>query len=251
MAGRPADRHARTPTPGHPGRGPTHGRPARRGGRRHRRLPHARRAPRGTGHPHRGRHRGDPHPPPPTGPVAPRHRAGDLRRDPRAQPPGRPRARPHPRRPRRAASRPAHPGHVGHPRHRPGRQRARRRRTGAGDRAARAAPTPSRSDGVLPEHPGVDRRAWPRRRRRRSSTRCVHDEGDVLVFLAGAADIRRVESLLGGRGRPATSMSVRCSARSPSPSRTWRWPPRRRVAAGSCSPPTSPRPASRSRASAS
>src|SRR3954452_5923933 len=28
------------------------------------------------------------------------------------------------------------------------------------------------------------------------------DEGDVLVFLAGAADIRRVESLLGGRGRP-------------------------------------------------
>lgn len=28
-----------------------------------------------------------------------------------------------------------------------------------------------------------------------------HDEGDVLVFLAGAADIRRVESLLGGRGR--------------------------------------------------
>lgn len=29
-----------------------------------------------------------------------------------------------------------------------------------------------------------------------------HDEGDVLVFLAGAADIRRVESLLGGRGRP-------------------------------------------------
>ena len=29
-----------------------------------------------------------------------------------------------------------------------------------------------------------------------------HDGGDVLVFLAGAADIRRVESLLGGRGRP-------------------------------------------------
>ncbi len=28
------------------------------------------------------------------------------------------------------------------------------------------------------------------------------DEGDVLVFLAGAADIRRVGSLLGGRGRP-------------------------------------------------
>ena len=28
-----------------------------------------------------------------------------------------------------------------------------------------------------------------------------HDKGDVLVFLAGAADIRRVESLLGGRGR--------------------------------------------------
>ena len=30
----------------------------------------------------------------------------------------------------------------------------------------------------------------------------AHDEGDVLVFLAGAADIRRVETLLGGSGRP-------------------------------------------------
>ncbi len=30
-----------------------------------------------------------------------------------------------------------------------------------------------------------------------------HDTGDVLVFLAGAADIRRVESLLGGHDRPA------------------------------------------------
>ena len=99
-----------------------------RGGRRHRRVPHARRAPRRTGHPHRGRHRGHPHPPAPTGPVPPRHRTGDLRRDPRAQPPGRPRPRPHPRRPRRAASRPAHPGHVGHARHRPGGERDRRRR---------------------------------------------------------------------------------------------------------------------------
>ena len=70
------------------------------------------------------------------------------------------------------------------------------------------------------------------------------DAGDVLVFLAGAADIRRVgRARWNGRCRP-TSTCARSSARSRSPSRTWRWPRRRPDVDGSCSPPTSPRPAS-------
>ena len=104
-------------------------------------------------------------------PSLPGTRTGDLRRDPRTQPPGRPRPRLHPRRPRRAAPRPADPGHVGHPRHRSGGGGDRPRPTGAGDHerwpyAPRRHPMAScRSTTV------VDRRASPRRRRPRCSTR--------------------------------------------------------------------------------
>ena len=51
-----------------------------------------------------------------------------VRRDPRAQPAGRPRTGPHPRRPLGAATRAPGAGHVGHPRHRPGRRAPRRGR---------------------------------------------------------------------------------------------------------------------------
>ena len=100
------------------------------------------------------------------------------------------------------------------------------------------------------EHHGVDRRASPRRRRRRSQHALQHDEGDVLVFLAGRRrhPPGRVVARAAVAG-PTTSTSVCCSARCPSRSRTWRWPPHLLVAAGWSSPPTSPRPASRSRAS--
>ncbi len=66
------------------------------------------------------------------------------------------------------------------------------------------------------------------------------DGGDVLVFLPGAAAIRRADEAIAPLARRAGSTSCRCTAtcrstRSGAPCSADR-------AAASCSPPTSPRP---------
>ena len=76
------------------------------------------------------------------------------------------------------------------------------------------------------------------------------DDGDVLVFLPGIGEITRVRERLVA-SLPPTSTFVRSPARCRSRTRTSRWHRRRPVGAGSCSPPTSPRRRSPSRASAS
>ena len=80
----------------------------------------------------------------------------------------------------------------------------------------------------------------------------LRDEpGDVLVFLPGIAEITRTAELLDrvGPGRGRRAPARRRPGRSTS--RTSRWPRRHRAAAASCSPPTSPRRRSPSRACAS
>ena len=76
--------------------------------------------------------------------------------------------------------------------------------------------------------------------------------GDLLVFLPGAGEIRRVQRrLLEDDASATTSTCCRCTASSRPASRTRRCCPRARAAARSCSRPTSPRRASPSRACAS
>ena len=80
----------------------------------------------------------------------------------------------------------------------------------------------------------------------------LRDEtGDVLVFLPGIGEIRRVEPAARRRRCPPTSTSPAGRRAVARPSRTSPWPRRRRAAAGSCCPPTSPRRRSPSTACAS
>ena len=198
VARRRAHRGARTTPTGGPGRRPPDGLPARRGGRGHRRLPDPRRAPGRRAHPDRGGDRGDPHPPPPARSLAPRRRPGDLRRDPRAEPAGRPGPGAHPRRPGGAAARAPHPRHVGHARHRAGRRAARTdcRRRRCWDGPAPVVASDGRSHPVDVRWRPTARPPAGRGRGGRGAARAAVGCGDVLVFLAGAADIRRVRSSL-------------------------------------------------------
>ena len=95
----------------------------------------------------------------------------------------------------------------------------------------------------------VDRRASPRRRRPRCSTRSSTTRATSSCSWPAPPTSAGSSRCSGAVAGPTTSTSERSSARCPSRSRIWRWPPRLPVAAGWSSPPTSPRPASRSRAS--
>ena len=121
--------------------------------------------------------------------------------------------------------------------------------TGAGDHAAKAVRTPSTSDGVRRSTTVVDRRASPRRRRPRCSTRSSTTRATSSCSWPAPLTSAGSSRCSGAGAGPTTSTSVCCSARCPSRSRIWRWRPHLPVAAGWSSPPTSPRPASRSRAS--
>ena len=206
----------------------------------------------GTADTHRGRDRGDPHPPAPARSGAARRRAGRVRRGARAEPADR--SRPGVR-PRRAAHDPRptfaswrcrrRSTPVGWP-HCSAR-RCRRRRC-ARDRGRRAGRTPSMCGGSRSEpneparagHLDGDRRPPSGARRATCSSSSP-----------GAGEIRRVAQLLETAGvrRAQASTSARCSAccrRGGTGRRAcYRALP---VGAGSCSPPTSPRRASRSRA---
>ena len=219
LAGGPAHRRARASPARRPGGGPPHGRPARRARGAHGGLSHPRRAAVGRRHPHRGRHRRDAHPPPPTRPDARRHRPRRVRRGPRAQPPHRPR-------PGARCSTP-----------RPLRPDLRLLAMSATLDADRLAALLGGAGGPAPvvtsegrAHP-VEVRWAPAATGERPAARrrpgivaeavAARRAGDVLVFLAGAADIRRAgRRPARARAPPAGSTSVRCSARSPPPSRT-------------------------------
>ena len=92
----------------------------------------------------------------------------------------------------------------------------------------------------------------PRGRGRRSATRSPAivrrrrgaldrgRQGDILVFLSGEREIRDTADALGTKGLPAAPRSCRCTPGCPPPSSTAS--SASTPAAGSCWPPTSPRP---------
>ena len=224
------------------------------GGRRDRRVHDPRRPQRQRRHPGRGRDGGRAHPPAPARPGAARHRPRGVRRGPRAEPADRPRPGACPRRTGGAAARPAAAGHVGDRGRAPPGRAARRRRRPAPVVSTDAAGVPTSTCGGGPGGTASgSNRPW----RPPCSPPCARKQGDVLVFLPGAGEIRRVGDLLdrradrfGDRRAQLGAVDVRPLhgiARAP-PTRTPRWPRARPGGDGSCWPPTSPSPASPSTA---
>ena len=184
-------------------------------GRRPDRLPDPRRAPHQRGDPDRGGHRRRADPATAARPRTPRCRRRDLRRGPRTQPHGRPRIGVHHRSRRHHPTRPRDRGDVGDPRHRgppTGARRARRheRRPDVRRRHPLAPPIAGPPGG----RPGGSGKG-PRRPPRLAVHQPIEpdvvaavqravasDDGDVLVFLPGIGEIRRVERALAG-GLPA------------------------------------------------